>query len=330
MVNLQNLHTFAFNVEASSIFRAKSIEDLNSFDYDESCLFLGGGSNIAFIEDFSGTILCYEDKSLIVTEAINEYQVKVGSGYPWHQLVQELIKRQINGLENLALIPGMVGAAPIQNIGAYGADFSQFCDYVEVYDFKSRCQRRLSATECQFGYRDSIFKRDVSRHLLITSVSLRLNKNWSPNLNYKGLEHLTNEATANEVFNAVVAIREAKLPDPCKLGNAGSFFKNPIIAQSHYADLRQQFPDLPGFETSTGDIKIPAAWCIDNAGFKGKRVGGIAAYDKQPLVLVNLGNGTGEQLLSLARDIKRKVFDDFKVILENEVTLMGAQGKIEL
>lgn len=330
MVNLKNFHSFQFDVHANKMSEVSCVKELETFDYSQDTLFLGEGSNIVFLEDFAGSLLRYTHDEVDITEYQDYFDVAVGAGHPWHQLVESLLSKGIFGLENLALIPGTVGAAPIQNIGAYGAEFKQFCQFVDVYDFKHHAHRRLSVHDCQFSYRNSIFKHPDNRHLLITRVGMRFNKRWQANLSYKGVDHLAPTCSAKDVFDTVVKVRQAKLPDYKTLGNAGSFFKNPIITQQHFEELQSQFPDIPGFAVDSNRIKVPAAWCIDKCGFKGKQVGAVAAYIKQPLVLVNMGNGTGSQLLDLARQIVENVKAQFSICLENEVTLMGAHGKLSL
>ncbi|XOV79509.1 MAG: UDP-N-acetylmuramate dehydrogenase [Aestuariibacter sp.] len=330
VVNLKNFHSFQFDVHANKMSEISCVEGLAAFDYSQDTLFLGEGSNIVFVEDFAGSLLRYTHDKVNIKEHQEYFDVSVGAGHQWHQLVESLLSKGIFGLENLALIPGTVGAAPIQNIGAYGAEFKEFCQFVEVYDFKHHCHRRLSVDDCLFSYRNSIFKYPENRHLLITQVGMRFSKRWQANLSYKGVDHLAPNCSAKEVFDTVVQVRQAKLPDYKALGNAGSFFKNPIITEQHFENLQSQYPDIPGYAVDGHLVKVPAAWCIDKCGFKGKQVGAIASYIKQPLVLVNMGNGTGEQLLDLARQIVEAVKAQFSIGLENEVTLMGAHGKLSL
>lgn len=330
MVSLKELHSFRFNVFAHDLTCIEDLRNLDSIKYDDQCLILGEGTNVAFIEDFQGRLISLQNKELKIDTDAAEFRVHAGAGYQWHQLVCDLLNRDVFGLENLALIPGTAGAAPIQNIGAYGAEFSQFCDYVDVYDLKEKVTLRFETGQCQFGYRDSVFKRAEYQHLLITGIGLKFPRTWRPNLSYKGLDHLPVDSSPQQVCDAVIRLRMSKLPDHRTLGNAGSFFKNPVINKKHFNVLRESYADLTGFEVNKDLVKIPAAWCIDKAGFKGKRTGEVGAYEKQPLVLVNYGNGTGQQLLSLAREIKSAVSEMFSIELENEVTLMGANGKVSL
>lgn len=330
LVSLKERHSFLFDAFAKEVIECNDLTSLLRISISDPFLFLGEGSNVAFIENFEGRILQYTNSELNIVERDNDFLVEVGAGHNWHFLVMKLLEKGIPGLENLALIPGTVGAAPIQNIGAYGRELKEFCDYLCIYDIKSKEQFRLSAAECEFGYRDSVFKRPENKHFLITKLALKIPKNWKPDISYKGLDHLSLSSTPNEIFDVVVALRRSKLPDHKEIGNAGSFFKNPIVDSAHYRKLQQSHPTIPGFTMHNDLVKVPAAWCIDQLGFKGKAFGGIGAYHKQPLVLVNLGNGMGAELVSFAREIKSKVKLAFDIDLVNEVTLMGSHGVISL
>lgn len=329
LINLAPLHTFGFNTTARNLLYLKDVNSLPLLD-DCSYFILGEGSNTVFLEEYQGTILKVSLKGMTVKETEEYYQVGVAAGENWHQLVVSLLGKGIFGAENLALIPGTVGAAPIQNIGAYGREMADFCYSVEVVDLHTGDRNELLAEDCQFSYRDSIFKRNHLKGCLITRVNLRFSKNWRGVTNYGELQQLARNPSAQQIFDKVVEIRKAKLPDPAKFGNAGSFFKNPYLSRSLYADLKERWPDIPGYPLHSGEIKVPAAWFIDKLGFKGKMIGGIVCHQQQPLVLANYHNGQPRELLALARQIKQKVKLEFGVELENEVRLIGAQGLVEL
>ncbi|ALS97267.1 UDP-N-acetylmuramate dehydrogenase [Lacimicrobium alkaliphilum] len=329
MINLAPFHTFGFNSTARNLLYLKDVSSLPSID-EGSYFILGEGSNTVFLEEYQGTILKVALKGMTVKETDEYYQVRIAAGENWHQLVVALLGKGIYGAENLALIPGTVGAAPIQNIGAYGRELADFCYSVEVVDLNSGDSDELLAGDCQFSYRDSLFKREKMKGCLITHVNLRFSKSWQGVTDYGELQQLGRDPSAQQIFDKVVEIRKAKLPDPARFGNAGSFFKNPYLSQSLYADLKQRWPEIPGYPLNSGEVKVPAAWFIDKLGFKGKTVGGIICHQKQPLVLANYHNGQPRELLALARQIKQGVKLEFGVELENEVRLMGASGLIEL
>lgn len=282
-----------------------------------------------FVEDFDGTVLHIQSKGLVRSQVNDATLLDVCAGEDWHDLVKWTLSNDIYGLENLALIPGSVGAAPIQNIGAYGREIAEFVEHVDCIDLHTGVTHRLSAEECKFGYRDSIFKREGHSQLLVTSVRLRFPQKWQPVTNYGELREL-DDVSPHSIFNEVIRVRQSKLPDPDVLGNAGSFFKNPVVDAELLKDLNQTWPDIPAYQISEREVKIPAAWLIDKLGFKGKALGGIRCHHNQPLVLTNTGQGTGPQLLELARDIRDSVLETFGIALENEVRLIGKQGLIEL
>jgi len=257
------------------------------------------------------------------------YLLKVGASENWHKLVLWCMQHQIYGLENLALIPGTVGAAPIQNIGAYGVEIKQFIHQVDYYDLSEQTHKSLDSPSCEFAYRDSIFKQRLAGHIVITGVTFTIPKRWEAVTHYGELKGLI-EPCAIDIFNKVVQVRQDKLPDPSKIGNAGSFFKNPVITLGLYNRLQQTWPSIPSYPVGINHVKVPAAWLIDQLGFKGKKVGGIGCHPDQALVLTNDGSGTGEQLLQLARDIRDTVFIEFSIMIENEVRLIGKNGPVAL
>jgi UDP-N-acetylmuramate dehydrogenase len=235
----------------------------------------------------------------------------------------------MGGFENLALIPGTVGASPIQNIGAYGVEIEKFIKSVEFLDTTSMCIDSMTNSQCQFGYRDSVFKQQSLNQRIITHVTFQLPKQYKLETSYGPLAEL-DSPNSRDIFNKVVAIRQSKLPDPLVLGNAGSFFKNPVISNTQFQHIQATYPNAPSYRLNDAELKVPAAWLIDTLGFKGKQVGNIRCHSKQPLVLVNTGGGTGADLLALARNIRNAVQDNFAILLDNEVRLMGKQGLIKL
>lgn len=291
---------------------------------------LGGGSNMLLLADVPGLVLHMQLRGIRQqadpTDA-NAVLVTVAAGENWHQLVQTCLQRGWYGLENLALIPGSVGAAPVQNIGAYGVELADLLVSVRYFDRQTVQVRQLDRDACEFAYRDSIFKQSLAQRAIILSITLRLSRAPRTVVSYPALlQYLGGSAdrTPQQVFDAVCDIRRSKLPDPARLGNAGSFFRNPIVAAETYASLQSRWPDIPAFATATTDVKVPAAWLIDRAGWKGVRRGAVGVHDKQALVLVNHGDGTGQQVLALAREIVASVEQTFGVRLQPEVCLVPA------
>lgn len=332
MNSLTSFSTFGLNARAKHVEHFSSVDDLTRLIQEvgnEPFIVLGQGSNTVFVEDFDGTVLVNAVRGIEHQLHGTDQVLRVGAGENWHDLVVWTLGQGILGLENLALIPGTVGAAPIQNIGAYGVEVSRFIDGVTYLELSSGKTETLNREACQFGYRESIFKGTLSGRVVITEVMFRFPAEWKPNCAYGELASLS-EPTPIQIFDKVVEIRKSKLPDPEKIGNAGSFFKNPTVDMSHYLSLADTWPDMPCFPVSDDRVKIPAAWMIDRLGFKGKGVGGIRCHVSQPLVLTNDGTGTGEQLLQLARQIRDSVSVTFSISLENEVRLIGKQGLVAL
>ena len=290
---------------------------------------LGEGSNTVFLEDFNGHVVHIAIAGKSVRESGGCYTLEVAAGENWHDLVLWCMQNHLYGFENLALIPGTVGAAPIQNIGAYGLEVAQFIDHVEYVCLISGKIKRLNREQCQFGYRDSIFKCGLAAKAIITKVVFTLPKLALPVSHYGELASLSSPSP-EAIFKQVVKVRQTKLPDPKVIGNAGSFFKNPIIPGNDAEVLLSKWPNMPQYAMAQGKVKIPAAWLIETLGFKGKTIGGIRCHPTQALVLTNTGKGTGQQLLSLAREIKHAVSQEFAIGLEHEVQLIGAMGPVAL
>lgn len=293
-------------------------------DTDQPLLILGGGSNLIFTSDVEGLCLRVNSRGIRFARLTeNSVRVTAEAGEPWHPFVSYCLDQGWYGLENLALIPGTVGAAPIQNIGAYGVEVKQYIHQVEVWDRHQSALRRLTSAQCRFGYRDSVFKGVDQDRYLVVSVSFDLPMRFAPQLAYGGLAEAVADAavagvpSARQVFDAVVRVRQQKLPDPAQLANAGSFFKNPVIAVPLFERLQGTFPRIVGYPDGAG-IKLAAGWLIDQAGWKGRRHGAVGVHAQQALVLVNYGGATGRELLLLAREIQADIQQRFGVALEIE------------
>ena len=332
MQSLSSFHTFGLASSALNISTIKSVDELRKTLIqlrDTRYYVLGEGSNTIFLSDYIGTILRLGINGIDVQEHENSYQISVGAGINWHYLVLWCLQKNIFGFENLAMIPGSVGAAPIQNIGAYGVEIERFIKCVEYFDLYDEQLKKVDKSKCEFDYRNSVFKSTLAGRAIIVSVVFELPKKWLAVAHYGELKSLINPSP-QDVFNKVVEIRNAKLPLPSKIGNAGSFFKNPVIALDHYTQLQKTWPSIPSYPLEADKVKVPAAWLIDKLGFKGKKIGGIGCHPNQALVLTNDGSGTGEQLLQLARAIKSAVLQEFSIVLENEVRLIGKHGPVTL
>jgi UDP-N-acetylmuramate dehydrogenase len=334
LASLQSHHTFALDAQCPRISTIDSVDSLVSTLKElllssslEDIIVMGEGSNTVFVDDVNHCVILNRIKGLDITQTDDAYHLCVGAGENWHELVSHCIAKDVGGFENLALIPGTVGAAPIQNIGAYGVEIEKYINKVEFLDTQSMSVDVLERDQCHFAYRDSIFKGQTPNRRIITRVFFELPKTYELCLSYGPLQKLELK-TPEDVFKAVIEVRQSKLPDVKVLGNAGSFFKNPVVTEAHFAQLIEKFEDIPHFAIAADQVKIPAAWLIDTLGFKGKRKGNIACHKDQPLVLVNLGGGKGDDLLAMARDIKGQVKDTFGINLENEVRLMGKNGLI--
>jgi UDP-N-acetylmuramate dehydrogenase len=290
---------------------------------------LGGGSNILFKSDFPGTILKIEifGKSNVKEEADHVF-IKVGAGESWHEFVIWAVDQGYGGIENLALIPGSVGAAPIQNIGAYGVEIKDVFESLNCFDTQTGELVSFDNTQCEFGYRDSIFKTKEKGRYIICELIIKLTKsNHQIQSGYAALEkHLTEKNISSpnikDIREAVIAIRQSKLPDPAKIGNAGSFFKNPLIPNDLFNSLRADFPNIPSYPVDSISVKVPAAWLIDQCGWKGSRFGDAGVYPKQALVIVNYGNATGTELVELSQKIQKSVLEKFGVALIPEVNIV--------
>lgn len=292
-------------------------------------LVLGGGSNLLFISDFPGQVAINRIKGLeVISENDTTVTLKIGAGQNWHQLVEHCVNNGWGGIENLSLIPGTVGAAPIQNIGAYGVELVDVFVSLEAFNTETGSIQTFHKQECNFGYRDSIFKKELKGKVVITSVTIALQKNANPDFSYRSLREKLeqsgiNKPTIKQVSEAVIKIRQSKLPDPNEIGNTGSFFKNPVISVYQFDELKSEYPDLPGYPVSERQVKVPAGWLIEQAGWKGERRGDAGVHSKQALVLVNYGEATGAEIWSLANEIRASVKQKFNITLNPEVNIIG-------
>jgi len=330
--SLQKLNTFGLPAVSRRFASLKSTSDIKEFlklyKTQEELLILGGGSNLLFTRDFEGITIKIEIPGIhVVKEDRGHYWVKAGAGVNWNDFVESCIKAGMGGIENLSLIPGTVGAAPVQNIGAYGVELKDVLEAVEVIEISSGNKYYFRNKECRFGYRDSVFKNEWKDRFIITHVALRLTKSPVANTSYGQIaEILEAKGIKNpgirDVSDAVISIRRSKLPDPEVMGNAGSFFKNPIITTEFYAELKKAFPAINGFAQEDGKLKLSAAWLIDQCGLKGFAIGGAAVHEKQPLVIVNQNNATGQEVLELAKKVQEIVMEKFHIPLEPEVRII--------
>ncbi len=327
--SLKKLNTFGLDVFAERFTEIHSVADLQLLLKVKlgSLQILGGGSNLLLTENIKGVVIKNEIKGINkMAETKDEYIVAVGGGMVWHELVLWALENGLGGIENLSLIPGSVGAAPIQNIGAYGVELKEVFQQLEAVELTTGKIKVFTIEDCQFGYRDSIFKNKLKGKYFITKVVFRLLKNPKVNISYGAIkEVLQQKNIANpgiqDVSNAVIEIRQSKLPDPKKIGNSGSFFKNPEIETDQFKKLKSRFPEIVYYELPNGKIKIPAGWLIEKAGWKGKRIGDAGSHERQALVLVNYGNATGIEIRNLANRIQVDVLEKFGIGLIPEVNI---------
>jgi len=328
--SLRGMNSFGVEASAALLIVIDSEEDVLALPpFNAECdLMLGGGSNVVLATDVPGTV--YHNRILGRT-AIGEHagrtEVEVGAGENWHQLVLWSLENGLSGLENLSLIPGQTGAAPIQNIGAYGVEISSVLQRVTAWDWQRSAWVSFTPDECRLGYRDSLFKSGAADRYLVTSIQLGLDRDFHPHLDYSGLrEELevmdAERITARDVSNAVIRLRRRKLPDPARQGNAGSFFKNPVLGRRQAEGLTSAHPGLPVWPAEGDRVKLSAAWMIERAGLKGLREGDAAVSEQHALVLVNLGSARGADIIALARRIQSIVADRFGVMLEPEPRLV--------
>jgi len=334
-ISLRPFNSFGIDARAKYFARFKDGEELGEIlsgspttDQRLRTLILGGGSNILLTDNFEGFVLKNEVTSI---EELHEdhahVYVRAGAGENWHQFVLYCIKRNWAGLENLSLIPGNVGASPMQNIGAYGVELEDRFHSLEAWHIKEKKIYSFSKSDCEFGYRDSVFKRHLKDQFVILNVTFELLKKPIFHTSYgaitEELEKMgVTELSIQAISQAVVNIRSSKLPDPKQIGNAGSFFKNPTVEKDKFESLKQQFPDIIGYPQTNGNVKLAAAWMIEQCGWKGYRKGDAGVHAKQALVLVNYGEAKGNEILELSKQIKESVSEKFGVALETEVNIL--------
>ncbi|WP_241608901.1 UDP-N-acetylmuramate dehydrogenase [Rosenbergiella epipactidis] len=330
--SLKSLNTFGLSVSAERIVYAHNTETLIESwqaNQDKPWLLIGGGSNMLFLDDFDGTVVVNQLKGMSIEQNQEEWLIHCAAGENWHEFVALTVKEGMAGLENLALIPGTVGSAPIQNIGAYGVELKDVCAYVDILDLNRNKTMRLTNKECLFGYRESIFKHQYQQGYVITAVGFSLTKHWQPNLSYGPLNSTeTPLLTPQAIFDKVCEIRRSKLPDPAKIGNAGSFFKNPIISTQDAEAIKRHYPNAPFYPQCGNLVKVAAGWLIDQAGLKGYTADHAGLHPQQALVLINLGDAQPEDLVSMAKHVRDTVFNKFAIWLEPEVRFIGRQGEV--
>lgn len=332
-ISLKPYNTFGLEASARFFVEIESVEELKSIlrnpDYQSiDKLFLGGGSNILLTKNYEGLVIkinlkginnIFEDKTFV--------HIQAGAGESWHELVMYCVKNQYAGMENLSLIPGTVGAAPMQNIGAYGVEIKDIFEELQALNLETLAIETFKLNDCHFGYRESIFKHQFKGKYVITSVTFKLNKVPVYKVTYGDIQQTLEEMniqhlSVKAVSDAVISIRRSKLPDPAEIGNSGSFFKNPEIPKEKYEELKAKFESIPSYPVNESTVKVPAGWLIEQAGWKGFRDGQIGVHARQALVLVNYGGGTGKQIKALSAKIQASVLEKFGISLSTEVNFI--------
>ena len=329
---LKSLNTFKIKIQTKYFAEFYSIDELicilNSNIYKNNDSFiLGGGSNILFTKNYTGVVIHNRIQGIQIMEQDSNFvYVKVGAGENWHDFVEWSVSKSLSGIENLALIPGTVGASPVQNIGAYGMEVKDCIKEVNTINIDKRKEETYLNKNCQFKYRNSIFKTTLKNKIIITSVIFKLSKKPLNKTKYGEIQHELTlrklDPSPKNIMETVIKIRTKKLPDPNKIGNCGSFFKNPIISSAHFKNLKKDFPKIVSYQVSKYKFKIAAGWLIENAGLKGFKIGNAGTHQKQALVIVNYGNATGLEIKGLAEKIQLKVFQKYKIKLETEVNII--------
>lgn len=333
--DLSAYHTFSISQTCAYLVEVSSVQELisvyqNPQWQDLPKLMLGKGSNMLFTQPYQGVVIVNRLQGKQVSESEQHWHLHVEAGEDWPSLVEWSVEQGYAGLENLALIPGCAGSAPIQNIGAYGIELKDVCEYVDVLCLETFEIKRLTNQECQFGYRDSIFKHELYQKAIVVAIGLKLSKNWQPNIEYGPLKSFDAQTvSAQEIFERVCQVRMDKLPDPAVTGNAGSFFKNPVIGEHHYTALKSKYPDLVAYPTDSG-VKVAAGWLIDQCGLKGTAVNGAQVHPNQALVLVNRDNATANDIVELAALVRAQVKEKYGIELEHEVRFIGAVAETNL
>jgi UDP-N-acetylmuramate dehydrogenase len=331
--SLKKFNTFGIDAKAKFFIEISSIEELRNIlqspDYQGvNKLFLGGGSNILLTKNYDGLVIKINIEGILVIKQDSEnIWIKSGAGIIWHDLVMFCVANNYAGMENLSLIPGTVGAAPMQNIGAYGVEIKDIFEELEALNLETFEIEKFDLKTCNFGYRESIFKHEAKGKYVIVNVTFRLNKTPKFYVEYGAIKDTLSEMSIKElsikaISDAVIHIRQSKLPNPAEIGNAGSFFKNPEISVTHFVTLKEKYPTIPSYPINETTVKVPAGWLIEQAGWKGKRLGEIGVHAKQALVLVNYGNGKGLKIKELAEKIQESIFEKFGIKLSVEVNFV--------
>jgi UDP-N-acetylmuramate dehydrogenase len=328
-ISLKTYNTFGIDVLAKSMASFSTTDQLITLldAIDDEVIILGGGSNVLFTQNVDAFILKNEMAGMdVVKEDSLHVYVRVGAGVNWHVFVQHCIAQNWCGVENLSLIPGNVGASPMQNIGAYGVELKDIFFSLDAYHMKEKKVRTFTLNDCAFGYRDSIFKKELKNEVVILDVTFRLNKLPSFNTSYGAIEEELTKMNVTElsiaaISQAVINIRSSKLPDPKVIGNAGSFFKNPTVNMIKYFHLKSQFEDIVGYKQPKGEMKLAAGWLVEQCGLKGYRNGDAGVHDKQALVLVNHGHAAGSDIFELSEKVIDAVKNKFNISLEREVNI---------
>ena len=331
-ISLKPYNTFGLDTYARYFVKVENVEDLKEalgLEAYPDKFILGGGSNMLLTKDLDCLVIHVAIKGIEFTDhKDNEVLIKAGAGENWHQFVLWCLDHNFGGIENLSLIPGNVGTAPIQNIGAYGVELKDIFESCEALNINTKTLETFTYEDCQFGYRESVFKQEKKNNYVIVSTTFRLTKDHHQlHMEYgaitAALEAMgISNATIQDISKAVISIRESKLPNPKEIGNSGSFFKNPVISKAHFEKLKHNFPDIPSYLVSSNEIKVPAGWLIEKSGFKGKTFNDYGVHKKQALVLVNYGNAKGSDILNLARLIQKTIKQIFGIVIETEVNII--------
>ena len=332
--SLKDLNTFAMDVTAKKIVFVKTIQSL--INISKICksfrlpyIILGEGSNILFLENYTGVVIINRIKGIKIIEKKNSWLLYVFSGEKWHDLVKLTLNLGIFGLENLALIPGCIGSAAIQNIGAYGLEFKDICQYVDVLSFKNNTTTRIHKKSCKFSYRNSIFKNRYNYEYAVIGVGIKLSKKWNP-IVFSSFKHYIKPVnmTAYNIFDIICKIRTKKLPNPKKIGNAGSFFKNPIITKEKAQKLKNLYK-IPNYSEKNNLVKISGGCLIENYQFKHLQIGGASIHKTQKLILINKNNASPQDIIKLAKIIRTCILKKFNILLEPEIDFIGSSGKVK-
>lgn len=328
-ISLRTRNSFGVDQQAARLVEFETPEDLRTLfaaGIPEKWTVLAGGNNILFTRDYDGVLLTPVARGItLLSDDGDEVRVRADAGVEWDDLVEWAVGRGLWGIENLSLIPGKAGAAPVQNIGAYGCEAKDAIRRVEMYCVETGAMLTLDAAHCGFGYRESVFKHDLKGRVIITAVEIALTHTPRPRLGYGDVEREVESrggATLRNIREAICAIRRAKLPDPAVLGNAGSFFKNPVVGAAAAERLLAEYPDMPHYPAPEGRVKLAAGWLIDRAGMKGRRKGAVGVHERQALVLVNHGGATGGEVIAFAHEVQERVREKFGIEIDTEVNIL--------